>query len=226
MRAFPTPKIAAQPPLAGDHLERANEAIPTRLEPDSVACCLLDGLNLEVVVVDGEGTILFYNYTAGRLLAESGTIFRGCRGNLCFADGKAVEWFQSSLRTLSVARTREGPILLLRQNRKHHRIVSVRSLESAAESLRFVVAFSKIATHLPEEGIRQLMRGFGLTRAEQRLAQYLAVGGCLSDAASSFGLSRHTVGNQLRSVFEKTGVKRQADLLRLMWGSGMANAFG
>jgi DNA-binding CsgD family transcriptional regulator len=60
---------------------------------------------------------------------------------------------------------------------------------------------------------------FHLTRAEARLAVRLAAGDTLSAAASSLGVSVNTVRNQLRSLFNKTGVNRQTDLLRVLLGS-------
>jgi DNA-binding CsgD family transcriptional regulator len=85
------------------------------------------------------------------------------------------------------------------------------------------VTFADAADALSATGIRQLAEFFGLTPAEQRLTQYLAAGGRLNDAAREFGVSPHTVRNQLRAVFEKSGVQRQADLTRLVMTSAAAN---
>ncbi|MBV9570980.1 MAG: helix-turn-helix transcriptional regulator [Alphaproteobacteria bacterium] len=76
----------------------------------------------------------------------------------------------------------------------------------------------------PGARLPDTMTKFGLTPAEQRLAQFLAYGGRLSGAAQAFGVSCHTVRNQLRSVFEKVGVHRQAELVRLMWCGSMTTA--
>ena len=40
----------------------------------------------------------------------------------------------------------------------------------------------------------------------------------LAAAADSLGLSRNTVHSQLASVFQKTGTRRQGELLRLLLG--------
>jgi DNA-binding CsgD family transcriptional regulator len=55
-----------------------------------------------------------------------------------------------------------------------------------------------------------------LTQAEQRLADFLAGGGTLANFAHLRSLSRNTVRNQLRSIFTKLGVNRQADLVRVL----------
>lgn len=57
---------------------------------------------------------------------------------------------------------------------------------------------------------------FGLTIAESGLALLLVEGMTLDEAAAHQGVSRHTARSQLRSIFAKTGVTRQTELLRLV----------
>jgi DNA-binding CsgD family transcriptional regulator len=57
---------------------------------------------------------------------------------------------------------------------------------------------------------------FGLTRAEARLVRTLYEGATLREAAEQFGVSAHTVHAQLSRIFEKTGVRRQSELAKLM----------
>ena len=57
---------------------------------------------------------------------------------------------------------------------------------------------------------------FQLTVAEARLAVALYQGQTLQQAARAFEVSLNTVRNQLRNVFEKLSVKRQADLTRVL----------
>ena len=66
---------------------------------------------------------------------------------------------------------------------------------------------------LPEAAI--LSDLFGLTPAQIRLARLLMQGHSLPQAASATGLSRETLRTQLRSIFEKTGPGRQAELVAL-----------
>lgn len=65
----------------------------------------------------------------------------------------------------------------------------------------------------PETELREL---FGLTAAEARLAGAVFEGLGLPEAAEHFGLSVNTLRFQLARVFDKTGVSRQADLVKLM----------
>jgi DNA-binding CsgD family transcriptional regulator/PAS domain-containing protein len=54
---------------------------------------------------------------------------------------------------------------------------------------------------------------FGLTGAEARLAAAICEGNDLNAAAATFGVSRQTVRSQLKTIFAKTGSRRQAELV-------------
>ncbi len=57
---------------------------------------------------------------------------------------------------------------------------------------------------------------FGLTRAETRLAQILASGQSMKDAAALLGVAQSTLRSQLKSIFAKTNTNRQGELVRLL----------
>lgn len=59
-------------------------------------------------------------------------------------------------------------------------------------------------------------QGLGLTAAEGRLAAKLAQGLALNDAASELGVSSHTARTQLKSIFGKTGARRQSELVGML----------
>lgn len=60
-----------------------------------------------------------------------------------------------------------------------------------------------------------LVRRYGLTQAETRLLARLAQGARPADIAQQSEVSIHTVRAHLRSLFDKTGVRRQSELVRL-----------
>lgn len=61
-----------------------------------------------------------------------------------------------------------------------------------------------------------LIQLFGLTRAEAALATQLSRGLQLQEAADLLHISLHTARTQLKAIFAKTGVSRQAELVRLL----------
>ncbi len=68
----------------------------------------------------------------------------------------------------------------------------------------------------PSDVIDSLMRGYRLTSAEAAVAQALASERPVSEIADARGVSIATVRAQLRSIFEKTGVRSQAQLVALV----------
>jgi DNA-binding CsgD family transcriptional regulator len=68
-------------------------------------------------------------------------------------------------------------------------------------------------THASEQLVRQL---FDFTPAETRLALRLAGGMSLGEACEDLGISPHTGRAHLKTIFAKSGVTRQAELVRLI----------
>ena len=66
------------------------------------------------------------------------------------------------------------------------------------------------------EMLRQL---FGFSAAEASLAELLAGGLSLDDAAHQLCVSKNTVRTQLNALFSKTGATRQAALIQILLGS-------
>jgi DNA-binding CsgD family transcriptional regulator len=87
-----------------------------------------------------------------------------------------------------------------------------RTVHRQGAALLFV--FDPQATPIvPAEVVKRL---FGLSEAEAELAVALCRGLTLEDAANERAISVHTTRSQLKSIFNKTGTKRQADLLSLL----------
>lgn len=63
---------------------------------------------------------------------------------------------------------------------------------------------------------------FNLTPAETALAMELANGLSLEEAAEKLNIRRNTARAHLRSIFSKTGVRRQTELVRIMLNSVVA----
>lgn len=64
--------------------------------------------------------------------------------------------------------------------------------------------------------IQIVARLFQLTRSEARLASLLAKGLTLTEAALKLGLTESSVRTYSKKIFAKTGVNRQAELVRMM----------
>jgi DNA-binding CsgD family transcriptional regulator len=89
----------------------------------------------------------------------------------------------------------------------------------AAASCMLVIA----AVARPEIASARLLADlFDLTPAEARVARGIAAGKTVHDLAEEAGLAAGTIRQQLKSVFSKTGVSRQADLVGLLVGSALS----
>jgi DNA-binding CsgD family transcriptional regulator len=66
-----------------------------------------------------------------------------------------------------------------------------------------------------------MRRLFDLTPAEGELALLLSSGQTLDEAAESLGIRKNTARAHLRSIFSKTGVSRQTELIHVLLNSIM-----
>jgi DNA-binding CsgD family transcriptional regulator len=89
--------------------------------------------------------------------------------------------------------------------------VSSASLEIFDGSRAIVVISDLTRTSITDTALLSMV--FGLTNAEARLTAALCEGLDLYAVAANFGISRQTVRGQLKSVFAKTGARRQAELV-------------
>lgn len=74
--------------------------------------------------------------------------------------------------------------------------------------------------HRLRQRMRELTRQYGLTRAEIELALAVTETGSRKAAAEMRGVSDATARAQLTSIFDKTGVRRQTELVRLLMYDG------
>jgi DNA-binding CsgD family transcriptional regulator len=63
---------------------------------------------------------------------------------------------------------------------------------------------------------RRLRDDYGLTPTEARVVFHIADGGTVSSCADTLGVAESTVRTHLKSVFAKTGIRRQAQLQSLL----------
>lgn len=81
-------------------------------------------------------------------------------------------------------------------------------------ALSIVFITSMVASSSPAPSLLQAL--FDLTPAEARIASQITEGKSIEHISRATGLSQHTVRTHLKSVFQKTGVERQAELVSLL----------
>ena len=81
---------------------------------------------------------------------------------------------------------------------------------------------AKVAVFLSDPNLQQpisidaLASVYGLTPSEAQVSISLANGHSIEEIATTSNHSSHTIRSQLKSVFRKTGVSRQSELIKLL----------
>ncbi|CAN7354581.1 helix-turn-helix transcriptional regulator [Pseudomonas umsongensis] len=102
-------------------------------------------------------------------------------------------------------------------------VESIRSLDWAEEKgqpAALVYIRDASSKSLASEVVTKQL--FNLTKAETALAMELANGLSLEEAAEVLNIRRNTARAHLRSIFSKTGVRRQTELVRILLNSVVA----
>jgi DNA-binding CsgD family transcriptional regulator len=192
-----------------------------RESESALAASILDCLNFGLGVVDETGRLSFANQCLRDASLHGSGVKIAADGRMYFSRPDPERKFRSTLAEIITGSRPDGSAWTYGcDGDMPDGTVVIRPLGGAAA----LVIVAPRTEEFPAGGGRTILEPFGLTAAEHRLTSFLASGGRLAEAADSFGVSRHTVGNQLRSIFEKTGVTRQTDLLRLIWSGGFVAA--
>jgi DNA-binding CsgD family transcriptional regulator/PAS domain-containing protein len=174
-----------------------------------------------VFLLDAGGRIRHANAAAEGLLGEPDGLWAAA-GRLTAAstaDARRLEGLIARAACPDAARREAGSMGLKTPSRRLQLSLIVapmrsdRSLGAGSASVLVCVADLEAGLSLPERQLRDL---FSFTPAETRLALTLFEGASLRETAESLGTSPATVRNQLASIFAKTGVNRQAELIQLM----------
>ena len=209
------------------HLERALEMY-ARIKRNEAEKEILeqtfDRLTIGTIILDGRGRLIDANEAARRIAGETEAVsFAAGAVALSHADSnaklqrtirEALAWREQGHTYPFVAALRVectiGPALglLIRATPP-----SAAYPTDASPAVAIYIADSAQQQLASERLVAQL---FGLTPSEAFLATLLANGFTLTEAADKLDVTENTVRNYAKKVFAKTGVNRQADLVRLV----------
>jgi DNA-binding CsgD family transcriptional regulator len=182
----------------------------------------LDMVSTGVVLLDSKCRIVLANHVAEAILAEKD-------GLLFEQKGLSAENAEESARLTGAIRqaalTSEGKgasaggmFFVSRRCRPplELRISPIRNsqVDGARRTAAVVLITDPLWTQRPE---RQMLRNsYGLTPAECRIALLLSDGKSPRQICETVGVTENTVRSQIKSIFSKTGVRRQSELIRLL----------
>ncbi len=179
----------------------------------------LDEIPQAVLLLDGQRRVLWANRRARVMVAE-GEVLSAPQGILQPGSARQGTALEASMQELAAGRDDAGDSRIVRLPRASASpmlgFLSLVRLEGlpAEPGFRLVVCEPGAADALPAS--RLLMRCFGFSPAEARVAVGLCEGLDAKRLARREGNSVNTIRSQVRGVLEKTRTTRQADLLRLL----------
>jgi DNA-binding CsgD family transcriptional regulator len=178
-----------------------------------------DMLDCALLVVTDEGRIDYANQPARLLLKSGHGGLRLAGGVLSVTPAKLRDSLADAIR-LACAGLQPGGLCLSQAG------VPPQNWLRIAVAPVYFGGEAKTATHAavwivngappapPDEDLLAAL--FGLTRAEARLSRALVSGCTAGEYAHRVGVRMATVRTQLHSIFVKTGVARQAELVALL----------
>jgi len=186
----------------------------------------LDGLASAVFLVDAGGHIVHAN-AAAQVMFDKGTLIRAAAGKFAAVDAQAHHALHDIFANVEndggTASTKGFAVPLLARDGERF-VAHVLPLTSGARR-KAGVAYSavaavfvcKAALELPHP-LEAIAATFKLTPAEMRVLMMIVQVGGVPDVAPVLGISEPTVKTHLQHIFDKTGAKRQADLVKLVAG--------
>lgn len=190
---------------------------------------VLETSGVGVILVDSAGSVITVNAAAHAIMARSG-VLGIYDGRLCAARQQDQQLLLRHIRDKAEQQSPDGAdpacyatFALLRHDHPLPVTVMVRPGPSFGPVTAPLRRTATVILRDPGRRLRlaapDLEKLFDLSPAEARLAQLLADGLSMEEAALQLGVSRNTVRSQLQAVFAKTGTNRQGDLVRLLLSS-------
>lgn len=182
----------------------------------------LDRLTISTFILDDKGRVLLSN-GAGEALGQRGSAIRIADGRLRIVNRIDDARFQAIIERATASRGRSAETFVdaLRIDGADEQNLGV-LVRSVGKSVPFlsdpapalIVYISGSTEARPIE--RLVMQLFDLTPSEAQLATLLASGLTIAESAERLGLTENTARTYSKIIFSKTGVGRQAELIRLI----------
>jgi DNA-binding CsgD family transcriptional regulator len=186
----------------------------------------LDGLSAGMCLLDADGHVVHSN-VAGRLMLDEGDFLSESNGRIVVRDGKT----ERVLRELLVAAGggdaaigTDGIALPLRARDGTSYVAHLLPLTSGARRLAGAAYSATAALFVRKSAIpavsspEVIARAYKLTPTELRVLLAIVDVGGVPEVAIALGVAESTVKTHLGHLFEKTGVARQADLVKIVAG--------
>ena len=186
---------------------------------------ILDGLSPAIYLIDADGLIVHGN-AAGRAVLDKGDLLRGVHGRLTAIDPQVDQALHAAF--VAVNKDAEtggkGRALPMKGRAGERYVAHVLPLtagenrKAGAASNAVAALFVRKAELEAEPSSEVIGRTYKLTPTELRVLRAIVNVGGVRQVAGNLGVADTTVKTHLGRLFEKTGVSRQADLVKLVAG--------
>jgi DNA-binding CsgD family transcriptional regulator/PAS domain-containing protein len=198
-----------------------NKAIDLKQSEAATFSDTLDGLNAGIFLVDAQRRIVHAN-AIGHEILSADDFLRSISGHLVARDSQANQCLRDIL-ACGVAIAENAALTVTAEDGERY-VVHVLPLTSlarngAAPAVKAVATVFVRKVELDSKSCGALVaRAFGLTPTELRVLLAIVEIGGVPETAEALGIAETTAKTHLHRVFAKTGVSRQADLVKLAAG--------
>jgi DNA-binding CsgD family transcriptional regulator len=220
--------------LLAPHLRRAiliGKVIDLKVIEAATFADALDGLSAGMFLVDANARMVHAN-TAGHAILAAGDFLRLAGDRLAAGDPEINQAFRDVLIAAGIGDAAVGikgiALPLIARDGERH-VAHVLPLTSGARrrtgiatSAAAVLFVHKAALDIPSP-LEAIARTYKLTPTELRVLLAIVEIGGVPEVAEALGVGDATVKSHLSRLFEKTGARRQADLVKLV--AGFSNPF-
>ncbi len=210
------------------HLRRAvmiSDVLDVRLIERERTAEALDALRCGVVLVDTHAAILHANSAAERMLRKDDSPIQASGGKFLAKAPSAARELRAAINlatkdeasigktglAIGLTEAGEAPIFA------HVLPLTGSDLRTRLQPAAIAAVFIGVP-HTDQDAAATTAAAFGLTPAETRVLASLLGGRTLAATAATLGIAATTAKSHLENIFSKTGVSRQADLMRLATG--------
>ncbi len=181
----------------------------------------LGGLGQDIALLGASGRVIYAPPGLGRHLDDALTLRGGfLRSWHHPSDIKLMAAVSQAASQATAAQRVVAAVPLPRRQRRRPLVAQVVPITGAGQDLFMLARAALILTdpeaNRPLDVAADALRMMGLTPAEARLAVRIGAGEELRDIAEAEGIAVETARARLKSVFAKTGVRRQAELALLV----------
>ena len=187
---------------------------------------LLDHLTHGILLFDSFGEVVFANQAAAALLSGGGPL-RLIAGQLRASSSRVQHDLNSAIA--AACRAKASRVVRIEAADGRSRLIVLSTLRSALSPVGYgpvvAMAFVSDVGCAPSVPLERLAQTYQLTDSEARIALAAASGEAPGKIAAKLRLSANTIKTHLRRVYEKLGIHRQAELVRLMSVLGLYQVY-